>query len=62
MKNFDVTFEGPVNQMKRNTGFIQWISFSFESGFEKRKLLFLSTHFWIFGFQIFEFSIYRKKG
>ena len=61
MKNFDVTLEGPVNQLKRNSGYVQWFSFSFETGFDKRKLTFLSSHLWLFGFQIFEFSIYRKK-
>ena len=61
MKNFDVNFEGPTNQLKKNSGFVQWISFSFETGFEKKKLMFLSSHFWLLGFQIFEFSLYRKK-
>ena len=61
MRNFDLSLQGPKNQMKKSTGFIQWFSFSFETGIAQRKLEFISAHFWIFGFQIFEFSLYRKK-
>jgi len=61
MKNFDISLSGPKNQLKKDTGFIQWISFSFETGVKNKKLTFVSSHFWIFGFQIFEFSMYRKK-
>ena len=61
MRNFDLTLQGPKNRMKETTGFIQWFSFSFETGILKRKLEFISAHFWILGFQIFEFSLYRKK-
>jgi len=61
MKNFDYNLSGLKNQLKKDTGFIQWISFSFETGVENKRLAFLSAHFWILGFQIFEFSMYRKK-
>lgn len=61
MKNFEINFDGPKNQLKERVGYIQWFSLSFETGVEKRRLMFLSSHLWLFGFQIFEFSIYRKK-
>lgn len=61
MRNFDLSLQGPKNQIKESSGFIQWISFSFETGYTEKKLEFVSCHFWIFGFQIFEFSMYRKK-
>jgi hypothetical protein len=61
MKNFDISFEGPKNQLKRQGGLIQWFSFSFETGVREKKLEFVSAHLWLLGFQIFEFSMYRKK-
>ena len=61
MSNFEWSFQGLKNQLKEQSGLIQWISFSFETGFNKRKLSFISTHLWLFGFQLFEISVYRKK-
>ncbi len=62
MQKFDWSIQGFKNQLKEHSGFIQWISFSFETGFKEKKLEFVSSHFWLLGFQIFEFSVYRKKG
>jgi hypothetical protein len=61
MKNFDYNFDGPKNQLKERSGFVQWFSFSFETGVEDGRLMFVSAHWWMLGFQIFEFSMYRKK-
>ncbi len=61
MKRFEWSLQGPKNQLKERSGFIQWISFSFETGFDGKQLEFVSSHLWLFGFQLFEFSVYRKK-
>jgi len=58
MKNYITNFEGPKN--KWNNGFIQWFSLSFETGFKDKALTLLSCHFWLAGFQIFEFSLEKK--
>ena len=60
-KKWDLKLEGVKNQLKLNKGAIQWVSFSFETGFTDKKLDFVSAHLWLFGFQLFEFSIYRRK-
>jgi hypothetical protein len=61
MGKFEWSLQGLRNQLKEHAGFIQWISFSFETGFTKKKLNFVSSHLWLFGFQIFELSVNRKK-
>ena len=60
MKNYVTTFEGPKNNW--TNGYTQWFSFSLETGFTGKKLVLLGSHLWLFGFQIFEFSLKRKRG
>ena len=61
MGNYNFKLEGFRNHWKDEGGYIQWFSCSFETGFENKKLNFVSAHFWFFGIQFFEFSMYRKK-
>ena len=61
MKNYDVKLEGVVNRVKGSGGHIQWFSTSFETGWENGALQFVSAHLWLFGIQLFEFSLQRKK-
>ena len=60
MKNFKIEFHGPKNMWKTKVNQTQWFSGSLETGFHKKKLQFVSAHLWILGFQIFEFSAYRR--
>ena len=61
LKNFDFSFEGIRNMWKIHPQSIQWFSSSLETGVENKAIVFVSAHLWLFGFQIFEVSIYRKK-
>ncbi len=57
IKNYDITFTGPANKISH--GQIQWFSFSFETGYKNKKIQFMSSHLWLFGFQIYELRFKR---
>jgi len=57
IKNYNTTFDGPANKI--SNGQFQWFSFSLESGYKNKKIQFISSHLWLFGFQIFEICFKR---
>jgi hypothetical protein len=61
MKNFNIETNGPRNLWKEKGNSITLYSAAFEVYFKEKKFLFLAMHFWIFGFQIFEFVFERTN-
>jgi len=61
VKNYDIVFQCFRNMWKEDPGHVQWFSSSCESGWSDSRVTFFCTHLWLFGFLIFEFSVYRKR-
>jgi len=61
MKNFDIKLAGPKNMWSEPGSSVTLFSASWEVFFDKKKFAFIAAHLWLFGFQIFEFFLARKR-
>jgi len=61
MKNFNLEFIGFKNMWKVKGGSVTLYSGGWEIYYSQKKFHFMTLHLWLFGFQIFELVLVRKK-
>ena len=60
MKNYSITFEGPRNSWGKGSNRVTCFSTSLDFEFSEWRVMYLSMHLWLLGFQIFELVIVKN--